>query len=143
MRHGFYDFLPAKHTIIMETLLKMKTGAPGERIYTADEVASVYDSFGLQPDFVEKLAPRKRRTPAETPGNENERMTFIHQYPAAALDEEDTEEDDDDFDDELDDELDDADLEDDAIADADEPNIDEDDDLVLDDDDDEEEDNIV
>ncbi len=127
----------------METLLKFKTGAPGDGIYTANEIVSVYDSFGLQGEFVEKVAPKRNvnLTPAEMPGNEEERMTFIHQYVLAMLDEEDTE-DDEDLDEDLDDEIDEADLTEDDVDEVDDADLD-DEDLDLDDEDDEEEDEVV
>lgn len=119
----------------MDTLLRMRTGAPGEHIYTADEIASVYDSFGIHEEFVEKLAPCRtsQLTPAEDPDQfslEQNRL-FDRGNVVSALDEDDVEDEDED----LDDDLEEVELEEDVEDVADE-DLDDDIDLDLEDDDD-------
>jgi hypothetical protein len=127
----------------MTTLLKIKAGAPGENIYTADEIVEVYDSFGIQEEFVEKLSLKRDGSPAEMPyqlGNED-RNPLISKTLISALDDDDVEDDDEDDDIDLDldeDDVDDADLED--VADVEE---DDDLDLDLEDDDEDDDDDLV
>jgi hypothetical protein len=123
----------------METFLKIKTGAPGEYIYTADEIATVYDSFGIQEEFVEKLSPGRARplTPAEDPDQYfwQEGRLFARGHPLASLADDDIDdEDDDDID--IDEELDDVDVEDDEVVDVSDDDLDDDLDLNIDDDED-------
>ena len=128
----------------MDTFLKVKTGAPGDHIYTADEIISVYDSFGLQEEFVENISPETARalTPAEDPDQHprQERRLIEKGYVLSSINDDDM--DDEDDDEEVDDELDEADIED---VDADDISDDDiDDDLELDlDDDDEDDDDLI
>jgi hypothetical protein len=127
----------------MSTLLKIKAGAPGENIYTADEIVEVYDSFGLQAEFVEKLSLTREGSPAEIPyqlGNED-RNLFVSRNIINAIDDDDTEEDDDD--DEIDVDLED-DVEEEDIEDIEDIDVEDEDDLDLDlGDDDEDDDDLV
>ena len=119
----------------MDTFLKVKTGAPGDHIYTADEILSVYDSFGLQEEFVDNIAPETARalTPAEDPDQHprQERRLIEKGYVLSSI----TDDDMDDEDEEVDDELDEPDIEDVDADDISDDDIDDDLELNLDDDD--------
>ena len=123
----------------METVLKLTSGVARKNSYESREIVSVYDGFSLHEKFVEELSLKKKTllTPVELPGNESERMTFIHQYPTAMEDEDlddtdlDLEEDidlDEDLDDDVDEDIDDAELSDDL--DLEDEELEEDDDIV-------------
>jgi len=124
----------------MDTMLNRAMGAPGDSCYTTGYSATMFDRFDTTFETIENLTSMKTNnlTPAELPGNEAERMTFVHQYMVATLDEEELDEDDD-LDEDLDDELDDADLDEVDVEEVDDVAV-EDEDLDLDTDDAEEDD---
>ena len=129
----------------METLLKTKTAAPGEKDFGGESRISFFDNFRSEIDLGEKIAPVNpgRLTPAEEPYENvtNERLTYIHETTVSALDEDDTE-DDDDFDD--DDDLDEVDLDEDDTEELDEADLDDDDlDLDIDEDDEDEDEDAI
>lgn len=128
----------------MRTTLRTRTGAPGESIYPTNEIASFYDSFGLLPEFVEKVSLKRKPSPAEEPGVHTiEGRTCIQQFALNALeDSDDIDEDDDDIDEvDLDEDIsleDDTEIEEIEVTDEDLTE-----DLDLDEDDDEEDDDII
>jgi len=126
----------------MQTLLQKRTGAPGDYTSVAVEHLTPTGHIDLATPAMGKEAGLL--TPAEFPRNEDERMTFIHQYPAATLeddveDEDDMDEDVDDLDDE---DIDDSDLDDDDMDDVADDDLD-DEDLDLDDDEEDDEDEVI
>jgi len=128
----------------METLLKKRTGAPGDYTSVAFETLRDVQENTPRTGFATKPAPQKSLglTPAEFPGDEEERMTFIHQYPSSALEDD---MDDDDIDEDLDEEeIDDVDLDEDEgdFEDVSDDELD-DDDLEVDLEDEEEEEDVI
>lgn len=72
----------------MKTMLKTHTGAPGDGTFSIGNISSLYQAFDSRVGVVENIAPGSRQlSPAEHPGSEEERMSFIHQYAFALLDE--------------------------------------------------------
>jgi|GEM_PF-2644193 len=120
----------------MKTMLKTHTGAPGDGIFTIGNLSALYQAFDSRVAVVENFAPEDRNlSPAELPRSEEERMSFIHQYAFAVLEEEEEEELDEDLDmpdeamlDEADEEVSDEDLDDDLALELDED--DDEDDIV-------------
>jgi hypothetical protein len=124
----------------MKTFLRIKADERQGNVFDANELAGYYDSFGIQPEYVEKVSPphNGRPTPAENPDIAMmEGDSIRNSYPKAMLDDDDDIDDDDDLD--VDD---DVDVVEEDVVEEDIVEVDEDEeDLILDEDD--EDDDLV